>query len=155
MAQSGRRLWRIHFISVQRPWWQSSVGSSKHVRTSMDHRKHRKAARVSEITAYRWEGGKRGKRELVYSRERRRAVSNLAHLFHRWRLKREGGWTFLLPFLFQFRLIPQQAQTRARERGFSVGDVATQLTGRGNSHNRLQRLLTGRFNASSTLPKLT
>lgn len=48
---------------------------------------------------------KRGKTEgrggLVYFREReRRAVSNLAHLLHRWRLKRKRGSTFLFTLLF-------------------------------------------------------
>lgn len=38
--------------------------------------------------------------------------------------------------------------------GFSMGDVVTQMTGRGNSHKRLQRLLERRFNVSSTLPKV-
>lgn len=100
-------------------------------------------------------GGGRGKKESCFTQKRRRAVSNLAHLFHIWRLKREGVLNIPLLFSVSLRLTPQQAQARAREGAFLWVDVETQMTGRGNSHNRLQRLLTGCFNASSTLPKLT
>lgn len=134
-------------------WWQSSSESSKHVRTSMDHRKHRKAARVLETTSYQWGGGewKGGEiRELVYLREQRKAVSNLAHLFHRWRLKREEGWTFPLFFCF-IQVGSTTSLGMGKRGGFSVGDVVTE--DRGNSHNRLERLL--HFNVSPTLPKLT
>lgn len=96
---------------------------------------------------------KGGKRELVYLRERR-AVSNLAHLFHRWRLKRERDWTFLFTFLFHsgdFTTSPDMGD----KGGFSACDVATPMSGRGNSHNRLQRLLTRHFNAALALPKHT
>lgn len=51
--------------------------------------------------------------------------------------------------LFCFIQVDSTTSPDTGERGgFSEGDVATQMTGRGNSHNRLQRLLTGHFNAS-------